>query len=126
MGFAVVLAFLLYSASNRSPMDRPSIIDILAIIMGVVVCGYAALNYDRIMMNPGISNEWDLVLGIIATFLVLEMTRRILSWILPAIAVLTILYAYFGQYLPDTLPIAVQRQPHPRDPLHVDLGLWGP
>jgi TRAP-type uncharacterized transport system fused permease subunit len=79
MGFAVVLAFLLYSASHRSPMDRPSIIDILAIIMGVVVCGYAALNYDRIMMNPGISNEWDLVLGIIATLLVLEMTRRILS-----------------------------------------------
>lgn len=102
LGFAIVLAFILYAARNRSPKDRFSIVDLLAMILGIIVCTHAALNYDRIMMNPGISSNWDLILGIIATLLVLEMTRRILSWILPAIALITILYAYFGPYLPDT------------------------
>ncbi len=102
LGFAMVLAFTLYSAGKRSPKDRFSIVDLLAMILGVIVCTHAALNYDRIMMNPGISSNWDLVLGVIATILVLEMTRRILSWILPAIALITILYAYLGPYLPDT------------------------
>jgi TRAP transporter 4TM/12TM fusion protein len=101
IGFAMVLAFLLYAATNRSPKDRFSVIDLIGMILGIVVCTHAALNYDRIMMNPGVSSRWDLVLGIIATLLVLEMTRRILSWVLPAIGILTILYAFLGPYLPD-------------------------
>ena len=101
VGFAMVLAFFLYSATGKSPKDRFSAVDLIAMILGIVVCTHAALNYDRIMMNPGISSNWDLILGIIATLLVLEMTRRILSWVLPAIGFLTILYAYLGPYLPD-------------------------
>lgn len=126
MGFAIVLAFLLYSACHRSPKERPSMIDILAIIMGVAVCGYAALNYDRIMTNPGISSQWDLVLGIIATVIVLEMTRRILSWILPAIAALTIIYAYFGRYLPDVLAHRGFSLSYIIETLYMSTsGLWG-
>ena len=126
MGFAIVLAFLLYSASNRSPRERPSVLDFLVMIMGVAVCSYAAHNYDRIMMNPGISNEWDLVLGIIAVVIVLEMTRRILSWILPAIAVLTVLYAYFGQYLPDVFAHRGFSVSYILETLYMSTsGLWG-
>jgi len=101
VGFAMVLAFFLYPASNRSPKHRFSVADLVAMILGVVVCLHAAVNYDRIMMNPGVSSRWDLILGILAAVLVIEMTRRILSWILPAIGLLTVLYAYFGPYLPD-------------------------
>ena len=126
IGFAIVLAFLLYSASNRSPRERPSVFDLLVMIMGVAVCAHAAYNYDRIMMNPGISNEWDLVLGIIAVVIVLEMTRRILSWILPAIAVLTILYAYFGQYLPDVFAHRGFSVSYILETLYMSTsGLWG-
>jgi len=103
VGFAMVLAFFLYPATVRSPRYRFSIVDLLGMILGVIVCAHAALNYDRIMMNPGVSSELDLVLGIFATVLVLEMTRRILSWILPAIALVTISYAYLGPHLPDAL-----------------------
>ena len=67
MAFAIVLGFLMYSATSKSPRNRPSVVDVLSMILGLLVCGYAALNYDRIMMNPGISNIGDLVLGIIAT-----------------------------------------------------------
>ncbi len=126
MGFAIVLAFLLYSASGRSPKDRPSMVDALAMASGAVVCMYAAFNYDRIMMNPGISSDWDLALGIIAAVIVLEMTRRILSWIMPAIAVLTILYAYFGQALPDVIAHRGFSVSYILETLYMSTsGLWG-
>ncbi len=103
IGFSITLAYYLYPATNRSPKDRFSVFDFIGMILGIVVCTHAAINYDRIMTNPGVSSKLDLILGVIATLLVLEMTRRILSWILPAIGLLTILYAYLGPYLPNGL-----------------------
>jgi TRAP transporter 4TM/12TM fusion protein len=126
MAFAIVLGFLMYSATSKSPRSRPSVLDILSMTLGLFVCVYAAFNYDRIMMNPGISNSWDLVLGIIATVLVLEVTRRILNWILPAIALLTILYAYFGPYLPDALAHRGFSVDYILETLYMSTsGLWG-
>jgi TRAP transporter 4TM/12TM fusion protein len=126
MGFAIVLGFLMYSATGTSPRNRPSLLDLVSMILGLLVCVYAALNYDRIMMNPGISNRWDLVLGIAATVLVLEVTRRILNWILPAIAVLTILYAYFGPYFPDALAHRGFSIDYILETLYMSTsGLWG-
>lgn len=126
MAFAIVLGFLMYAATGKSPRSRPSIIDVLAMFLGLFVCMYAAVNYDRIMMNPGISSRWDLVLGIIATGLVLEMTRRILNWILPAIASATILYAFFGPYLPDALAHRGFSVDYILETLYMSTsGLWG-
>lgn len=126
MAFAIVLGFLMYSATSKSPRSRPSVLDLVSMILGLLVCVYAALNYDRIMMNPGISNRWDLALGIIATILVLEVTRRILNWILPAIGVLTILYAYFGPYFPDALAHRGFSIGYILETLYMSTsGLWG-
>ncbi|MDP3286555.1 MAG: TRAP transporter permease [Desulfobacterales bacterium] len=126
MAFAIVLGFLMYSATGKSPKNRPSAVDVLSMALGLSVCVYAALNYDRIMMNPGISNRWDLVLGVIATILVLEVTRRILSWILPAIALATIAYAFSGPYLPDALAHRGFSIDYILETLYMSTsGLWG-
>ena len=102
LGFVFILAFTLFPARpEKSPKERFSLPDLLMMILGVICSIYAILNYDRIMLQPGESETPDLLLGLVATVLVLEMTRRILSWILPLIAILTILYAYFGPYFPD-------------------------
>jgi TRAP transporter 4TM/12TM fusion protein len=101
IGFSMTLGFLLYAATARSPRERASYPDLLLAVLGILVCAYAALNYDRIMLNPGESNGWDLAFGVVATVLVLEMTRRILGWILPVIALIMIGYAYLGPYFPD-------------------------
>lgn len=103
VGFAMLLAFFMYPATQSSPKERFSLVDLGAMAIGLLVCLHAALNYDRIVMNPGVSSSWDLLLGIAATVLVLEMTRRVLSWILPFIGILTILYAYLGPHLPEVL-----------------------
>jgi len=126
IGFAMVLAFCLYPATNRSPKVSFSAADFILMVLGMIVCTHAALNYDRIMTNPGVSSTWDLVLGIIATLLVLEMTRRILSWILPLIGVLTILYAFFGPYLPDVLAHRGFNLDYIIETLYMSTaGIWG-
>src|SRR5574342_404727 len=37
IGFAMVLAFLLYAAANRSPKDRFSVLDFVGMILGIIV-----------------------------------------------------------------------------------------
>jgi TRAP transporter 4TM/12TM fusion protein len=126
IGLAMVLGFMMYSARDRSPKDRPSAFDLLLALLGALVCGYAAVNYDRIVMNPGISNPVDLILGIVAALLVIEMTRRILGWILPFIAVLTVIYAYLGPYLPDVFAHRGFRVEYILETLYMSTsGIWG-
>lgn len=127
VGFTIVLTFLLYRATRRSPKTRMSAVDLFAMILGVTVCSYAALNYDRFMLNPGVSNVWDLVLGAVATILVLETTRRVLSWILPCIACLVILYAFLGPHLPDFIAHRGFRAEYIIETLYTSTsGIWGP
>jgi TRAP-type uncharacterized transport system fused permease subunit len=42
----------------------------------------------------------DVVLGVVATLLVLEATRRTVGWVLPAICLAFVAYAFFGGFLP--------------------------
>jgi TRAP transporter 4TM/12TM fusion protein len=126
IGLAMVLGFMMYAATDRSPKDRISIPDLVLAIIGAVVCFYAAINYDRIVMNPGISNRVDLIFGVIACLLVVEMTRRILGWILPSIAVLTVIYAYVGPYLPDTFAHRGFGTEYILETLYMSTsGIWG-
>jgi TRAP transporter 4TM/12TM fusion protein len=126
IGLAMVLGFIMYPAVNRSPKDRASFPDLVLAVLGAVVCTYAAINYDRIVMNPGISNRVDLIFGVIITLLVLEMTRRILGWILPFIAVLTVVYAYAGPYLPDAFAHRGFGTEYILETLYMSTsGIWG-
>ena len=126
IGLSMVLGFMMYAATDRSPKDRISIPDIVLAIIGAVVCVYAAINYDRIVMNPGISNRVDLIFGVIATLLVVEMTRRILGWILPFIATLTVIYAYVGPYLPDAFAHRGFGTEYILETLYMSTsGIWG-
>ncbi|MBI5966382.1 MAG: TRAP transporter permease [Deltaproteobacteria bacterium] len=127
IGFVFVLAFTLYPYSGkRSPKGRLSIPDLLIMILGVVSCIHVILHYDRIMLEPGTSGTWDLILGAIATLLVLEMTRRILSWILPVIATLAMVYAYFGPYLPEAFAHRGFSLSYILETLYLSTsGLWG-
>ena len=52
IGLSMVLGFMMYAATDRSPRDRLSIPDLLFVVLGAMVCTYAAINYDRIVMNP--------------------------------------------------------------------------
>ncbi len=96
LGTGLVLVFLL-STKNKSKFYKIISYALAALSAGVAI--YTAMNYYAIQarITP---NDADLILGILTILLVLEGTRRSWGPIIPAIVILAIAYAAFGNYLP--------------------------
>ncbi|WP_018924906.1 TRAP transporter permease [Salsuginibacillus kocurii] len=109
LGIIMILVFLLYPMARKrvgficSPKHRPSIVDIGLALVAMLPIGYIVFNYDSIISRGAIANQTDIILGTILMLLVLEAARRTLGWILPLLAVLFILYALYGNYVPGPL-----------------------
>lgn len=97
------MIFLRYPATKRSPLHRPSVIDIGLICLSVFAFGNFILDYEEMAWRAGMATERDIVFGIIAIGIVLETCRRAMSVMLPLLALLMLLYAYIGPYLPGEL-----------------------
>lgn len=101
LGFAFVLLFALYPLRKRSAERNEIRWYDWALIAFTLVCTiWVIVNAERFIENPMEGTTFDLVLGAIMTLLILEGARRILGFVLPTIAVITILYALLGPYLP--------------------------
>ncbi len=97
------LIFMYFPALKSSPKDRPTIIDLVCILASLVVGMYVILNFDAIAGRAGAPVTTDIVLGMILTVLVLEAGRRTVGWPIVIIAVLFVVYAYFGREMPGIL-----------------------
>ncbi|MEQ6376150.1 TRAP transporter permease [Bacillaceae bacterium S4-13-56] len=65
--------------------------------------GYWPVYYDTIVQQIGGITEAQLLIGGIAILLVLEAARRAVGLPITIIAILFLLYAYYGPYMPGTL-----------------------
>src|SRR5215204_6500231 len=70
-------------------------------VLSVVSLGYTLVVFDEFVRRAARPETLDLVFGLITILLVLEATRRTVGWILPAICVGFIAYAYLGALIPD-------------------------
>ena len=104
----LVLIFLYYPIGRKKKDLSPAfqricrIIDWCLIALTVGVSFYVILRYDtyvECMQNNRLTSEL-FYLGIIVTVLVLEAGRRTLGNVLPIIAIIAILYGYFGNRIP--------------------------
>jgi len=100
---------------------------VMLVAIGVVLCGYIALNEATLSDQYGFIAGWSqmaVAFGLI--LLVLEMARRTVGWPLPLIAFFFLLYGFFGNHIPGEFG-------HPGLPLNSFLGtlvlteggLWG-
>ncbi|PIE54330.1 MAG: hypothetical protein CSA35_06315 [Dethiosulfovibrio peptidovorans] len=101
--FMGVLLFLRYPIRKSRPKNKIDLWDWGFAILMAVGCINILVNWETIAIREGAPIVSDMVLGAIMIFLVLEGTRRSMGWPLPFMAVLAILYAYFGPYLPGML-----------------------
>lgn len=78
------------------------IIDWILIILTLVVSCYVIFNFDTYTANMQNNKMTGTLyaLGIIITLLVLEAGRRMLGYVLPAIAIIAVIYALIGNYIP--------------------------
>lgn len=69
--------------------------------LGLIACFWVAVNRDALGDQYGaLETPLQFVMASILLVVVLEMARRAIGWPLPLVAVLTLLYGLFGQYIP--------------------------
>ena len=99
VGFVMVLAFLLFPAARRY---RHSFKwwDLVLIAASIGTIWYLIQGGDELTDRSMLPEQTDIIVGLVFIALVLEVTRRTTGWIMPFVAVLFLIYAMVGPYLP--------------------------
>ena len=110
LGFALLLAFLIFPISKSKKI---SIFDILISLVAAFCCLYIYFFYDQLIDRGGvllninlgqnINIPIELIIGISGILILLEATRRVIGKPLAIIAIIFLLFSYFGQYAPDII-----------------------
>ncbi len=98
--FAFTLGFALYPGFKKSSKDKIDITDWILMILSIGVWGYIFFNVEAIALKGGQMSTTDMVLGVLAVLLTLEVTRRVVGPELPIVTIVFLLFAYFGRHLP--------------------------
>ncbi|MEG2428645.1 MAG: TRAP transporter fused permease subunit, partial [Clostridium sp.] len=102
----VSLIYLYYPLENMVKKDNLKIvcriIDWICMLALIVISFYVILNFENYMqmMQNNMPTSVLYCFGLIMTVIILEAGRRALGIILPAIAIITVLYALFGANFP--------------------------
>ena len=97
--FVLFLTFLVFPAGRRF-QNRINWLDVLLSLLGVAVIVYMLVDFEDFIYRSVVPNFWDKFFGVILILLVIEATRRTSGWIMPAIVISFIVYAFAGPYLP--------------------------
>jgi TRAP transporter 4TM/12TM fusion protein len=102
--FTSVLVYLLFPASRWAPKDRPSVYDLVCVVLVSVSIGYWINQYmDYAMFRVTDPSSWDITMGMIAIVMIMETARRALGPVLVFLSVIFLVQIYFGPYLPGKL-----------------------
>lgn len=102
LGFALALVFLLFPARKKNLFEgKIAWYDYIFSLLGIVVGTYWPIMMEELVMRPGTVTQLDYYVGILAILLVLEATRRTVGLPITVIAILFIIYAIYGPYMPD-------------------------
>ena len=101
LGFGLTLIFLLFPARRKGLKHKIAWYDYILALIAVAVGSYWVLNYETLVQSLGQLSTMDFYIGLAAILLVLEAARRAVGLPITIIAVLFLLYAYFGPHMPD-------------------------
>ncbi|GAA0448355.1 TRAP transporter permease [Lentibacillus halophilus] len=105
-GFMSILVFLLFPAKKKDKKQRrlPTLWDIICIIAVISSVGYFLMMYDAYVMDRGgLHISADYWFGAVGILMVFEASRRAAGLPMTLLAVIFLLYNFFGQYIPGTL-----------------------
>ncbi|HYF09494.1 MAG TPA: TRAP transporter fused permease subunit, partial [Acetobacteraceae bacterium] len=99
VGFTMALGFLLFPVARRF-RHRFMPWDWVLVAAGIYVTWYLVSGGDDLQDRYIFPEPMDLVVGWMLIALVLEVTRRTTGWIMPVVAIIFLLYAFYGNHLP--------------------------
>ncbi|MEZ5728242.1 MAG: TRAP transporter fused permease subunit [Burkholderiaceae bacterium] len=101
LGLVLALVFVGAMRAPSGPGRGPGRwIAALLLVASVVAMGYHVLFHDEIAARFGEMTRAEFVLGIVTLVVLLEATRRTIGLAIVILALLFLLYAYFGDLLP--------------------------
>lgn len=105
IAFALVLVFLLYPARSREKdKSRIPIWDMALAVISAVPLVYIITELDTIAMErSGMPTALDIGMGVLFILTIFEATRRISNPVLPCLAIVALLYCYFGRSMPEMI-----------------------
>jgi len=97
--FVLFLTFLVFPSFKRFK-NRLLWYDFVLAFLGIAVIVYMLIDFEEFIYRSTIPNFWDKFFGVILILLVLEATRRTTGWIMSAIVIAFLIYAFIGPGLP--------------------------
>ena len=102
LGFIFALGFLAYPISEKPP--RWSVfLDLVLAVLGVAAIVYALSDLDQFIRRSTLPDPLDVIFGLVAIFLLLELSRRVVDNTFTLVVLGFLLYTYFGRYFPGVL-----------------------
>lgn len=97
-----MMAALFLLTALAVPMAR-SIVAVGFAALATLPALYIYLNYTSIILTAGLVTDVQVALGILTLIIVLVTTKIVIGWPLVIIAIISILYALFGNVLPPPI-----------------------
>lgn len=103
LALGAILGFLLYSGW-KGKKNAIHWVDWLLILATIYVAYYIFANIEQIQFRFGVSPTGeDILVSILGLIIVFELTRRVSGLMLPLLALIFVIYAFAGPYLPGVL-----------------------
>ncbi|QEW17978.1 Neu5Ac permease [Marinibacterium anthonyi] len=127
LALVTALGFALYplgAGTRWRPLGLA--IDLALTAATMVACGYVIWNYETIMGSLPWATRWDMIMTAGLLLAVLELGRRTVGIIFPALVVAGLAYALLGDHLPGALGHRGFDMAFVTETIFLgDLGIWG-
>jgi TRAP-type uncharacterized transport system fused permease subunit len=100
LGIVAVVA--VYRLITRGRSIVPAY-DLALVLLAVASPVFLILNYEQALQRIVLPNPSEVLMGVVLIALVLEATRRTTGWVLSAVAVGFLFYAWLGPYMPEPI-----------------------
>ena len=101
VGFALTLTFMQAFLSSKNVLKRT--LCFVLIVGTIVSTAYVFDQWHDMIMRIAFPEKLDIYMGCVITIALLEAARRKLGLAMPLLAILFILYALYGRYLPQSI-----------------------
>ncbi|HEX9301525.1 MAG TPA: C4-dicarboxylate ABC transporter, partial [Casimicrobiaceae bacterium] len=103
LAIGLFLAYVAYPFRKASPRDRIPVQDWIFAVAAAFCGAYLFLFYRDLSTRPGQPTPIDFFTAIAGMLLLLEATRRVVGPPLAIIAMLMLVYAFAGPWMPDVI-----------------------
>ncbi len=125
LGFSLLLAFLAVFQTSKQRYKRYLLL--MAALVSLFATGYVGMFHEALERRVWFNTPLDLVVGVILIILVVEATRQSFGLAVPLVAVLAVIYPFFGRYLPEPFTVSALSLSKTISNLSIGLtGIYGP